>query len=68
METKLSEKDAYAAQLSCLVTELKGQLVDLDTNSKLHTSNLETDLSKEKALVKSLRQQVTINYYRCFKF
>ncbi|XP_055940681.1 golgin subfamily A member 3-like [Argiope bruennichi] len=58
METKLSEKDAYAAQLSCLVDELKGQLADLDSNSKLQISNFETDLNKEKALVKSLRQQI----------
>ncbi|CAL1274552.1 unnamed protein product [Larinioides sclopetarius] len=58
METKLSEKDAHAVQLTCLVDKFKGQLADLDTNSKLQVSSLETDLNKEKTLIKSLRQQI----------
>lgn len=58
METKLSEKDSETAQLTCLVDGLKRQLVDFEANSKVQVSNLETDLNKEKAVVKNLREQI----------
>ncbi|GFT93344.1 golgin subfamily A member 3, partial [Nephila pilipes] len=58
IEAKLSERDSQTAQLTCLVDDLKRQLADLDANSKVRVSNLETDLNKEKAVVKNLRQQV----------
>ncbi|PRD21557.1 UNVERIFIED_CONTAM: Golga3 [Trichonephila clavipes] len=58
METKLSEKDSETAQLTCLADDLKRQLADLEVNTKVQVSNLETDLNKEKAVVKNLRQQI----------
>ncbi|GIY84749.1 golgin subfamily A member 3 [Caerostris extrusa] len=58
MEANLTEKDSQTAQLTCLVNELKRQFAELDANSKVQLSNLETDLNKERAIVKSLRKQV----------
>lgn len=58
LEAKLTERDANFVQLTCLIEDLKGQLADLDANTKIKISSLELDLDKERTVVKTLRQQV----------
>ncbi|XP_054711245.1 golgin subfamily A member 3-like [Uloborus diversus] len=58
LEVLLREKDSQIVQTNCRAQELIRQLEELDSNFKNHVASLESDLNKEKNLVKSLRQQV----------
>ncbi|XP_015916504.1 golgin subfamily A member 3 isoform X2 [Parasteatoda tepidariorum] len=59
VEQKLSEKESSVVQLTCSVEDLRRQLSEMEENTKNQIFTLESDLKKEKAWVKDLRNQVT---------
>ena len=54
----LGGKDSEIVRLSSEVQSLRNQLSEMETSLKNMLANLESDLNKERTLVKSLRQQV----------
>ncbi|XP_035218356.1 putative leucine-rich repeat-containing protein DDB_G0290503 isoform X2 [Stegodyphus dumicola] len=58
LELKIAERDSQVVELNCKIEELNTQISDLESSSKNQILSLESDLNKEKAVVKSLRQQV----------
>lgn len=65
LELKLGEKDSEVVQLNSEIKSLKDQLSEVDTSLKNQIISFESNLNKERALVKNLRQQVRSVFLCC---